>query len=152
MLTAESSKATDPEETSGLWLRLACSCLCLQVRVCCCVWLFAMLWTVGRQAPLFMRFSREEYWSGWPFPPPGDLPDPGLNACLLYLLHCWRIQAPSNSLTPNDQALGNNDLRGVSNQGPEARSRITDLWGHLVKPNTKKVKEVENEDITPQEP
>ena len=32
--------------------------------------------TVARQAPLFMGFSRQEYWSGLPFPPPGDLPDP----------------------------------------------------------------------------
>ena len=35
-------------------------------------------WTVARQAPLSMGFSRQEYWSGLPFPPPGDLPDPGI--------------------------------------------------------------------------
>ena len=34
-------------------------------------------WTVARQAPLSMGFSRQEYWNGLPFPPPGDLPDPG---------------------------------------------------------------------------
>ena len=34
-------------------------------------------WTVARQDPLFMEFSRQEYWSGLPFPPPQDLPDPG---------------------------------------------------------------------------
>ena len=34
--------------------------------------------TVVLQAPLFMKFSRQEYWSGLPFPPPGDLPDPGI--------------------------------------------------------------------------
>ena len=33
--------------------------------------------TVARQASLSMGFSRQEYWSGWPCPPPGDLPDPG---------------------------------------------------------------------------
>ena len=33
-------------------------------------------WTVARQAPLSGGFSRQEYWSGLPFPPPGDLPDP----------------------------------------------------------------------------
>ena len=33
-------------------------------------------WTVARQVPLSMRFSREEYWSGLPFPSPGDLPYP----------------------------------------------------------------------------
>ena len=36
------------------------------------VWLFATLWTMGRQAPLSMGFSRQEYWSGLPFPPPGE--------------------------------------------------------------------------------
>ena len=35
-------------------------------------------WTVARQAPLSMGFSRQEYWSGLSFPPPGDLPDPGV--------------------------------------------------------------------------
>ena len=34
-------------------------------------------WTVAHQAPLSMGFSRQEYWSGLPFPSPGDLPDPG---------------------------------------------------------------------------
>ena len=35
-------------------------------------------WTVARQFPLSMGFSRQEYWSGLPFPPSGDLPDPGI--------------------------------------------------------------------------
>ena len=34
--------------------------------------------TVAHQAPLFMEFSRQEYWNGLPFPSPGDLPDPGI--------------------------------------------------------------------------
>ena len=37
-------------------------------------------WTVVCQAPLFMERSRQEYWSGLPFPPPGDLPDSGIKA------------------------------------------------------------------------
>ena len=40
--------------------------------------LFVTLWTVARQAPLSMGLSRQEYWSGVPFPSPGDLPDPGI--------------------------------------------------------------------------
>ena len=40
-------------------------------------------WTVARQAPLSMGFSRQEDWSGLPFPPPGDHPNPGLNLHLL---------------------------------------------------------------------
>ena len=42
------------------------------VRLC------AILWTVALQAPLSMGFSRQEYWSGLPCPPPGDLPDAGI--------------------------------------------------------------------------
>ena len=38
----------------------------------------ATLWTVACQAPLSMGFSRQEYWSRLPCPPPGDLPDPGI--------------------------------------------------------------------------
>ena len=43
-----------------------------------CVQLFGTPWTVARQAPLSMGFSRQEYWSRLPFLPPGDLPDPGI--------------------------------------------------------------------------
>ena len=42
------------------------------------VWLFATLWTVAHQATPSMGFSRQEYWSGLPCPPSGDLPDPGI--------------------------------------------------------------------------
>ena len=42
------------------------------------VWLFATPWTVALQAPLSMGVSRHEYWSGLPCPPPGDLPNPGI--------------------------------------------------------------------------
>ena len=37
-------------------------------------------WTVARQAPLSTEFSRQEYWSGLPFPSPGDPPDPGIES------------------------------------------------------------------------
>ena len=40
--------------------------------------LFVAPWTVARQAPLPMEFSRQEYWSGWPFPSPGDRPNLGI--------------------------------------------------------------------------
>ena len=39
---------------------------------------FVTLWTIARQAPLSMGFSRQEYWSGLPCRPPGDLPNPGI--------------------------------------------------------------------------
>ena len=37
-------------------------------------------WTVAYPAPLSMEFSRQDYWSGWPFPSPGELPDPGIKS------------------------------------------------------------------------
>ena len=40
--------------------------------------LFATPWTVAYQAPQSMEFSRQEYWSGLPFPSPGDIPEPGI--------------------------------------------------------------------------
>ena len=42
------------------------------------VTLFATLWTVACQAPLSIRFPRQEHWNGLPCPPPGDLTDPGI--------------------------------------------------------------------------
>ena len=39
---------------------------------------FVTLWTVAQQVALSMGFFRQEHWSGWPFPPPGDLPPPGI--------------------------------------------------------------------------
>ena len=47
------------------------------------VWLCSTLWTVACQAPLSMGFSRLEYWSGLPFPSPGDLPIPGIESVSL---------------------------------------------------------------------
>ena len=43
-----------------------------------CVLLFVTPWTIAHQAPPSMGSSRQEYWSGLPFPSPGDLPDPGI--------------------------------------------------------------------------
>ena len=45
--------------------------------------LFVTLWTVPFQAPLSTGFSQQEFWSGLPFPAPGDLPDPGIKPASL---------------------------------------------------------------------
>ena len=58
------------------------------------VQIFATLWTVAYQAVKSVGFSRQVYWSGLPFLPPGDLPYPGANPCLLH----W--QADSLPLVP----------------------------------------------------
>ena len=49
------------------------------------IYSFEITWTVAYQAPLSMEFSRQEYWSGLPFPPPVDLPDPGIEPASLAL-------------------------------------------------------------------
>ena len=54
--------------------------------------LFLTPWTVAHQAPLSMEFSRQEYWSGLPFPSPGDLPHPELE---LVSLASTALQADS---------------------------------------------------------
>ena len=57
------------------------SCHPLRACVCgfgCAVQLFGTLWTAAGQDPQSMEFSRQEYWSGLPCPPPGDLPNPGM--------------------------------------------------------------------------
>ena len=50
----------------------------MKVKSLSCVQFFATPWTVAYQAPPSMGFSRQESWSGLPFPSPGDLPDPGI--------------------------------------------------------------------------
>ena len=55
-----------------LWLLLLLLSRFSRVQLC------AILWIVVHQAPLSMGFSRQEYWSEFPFPSPGDLPDPGI--------------------------------------------------------------------------
>ena len=66
-----------------------------------CIQLFATLWTLAHQSPLCMGFSRQEYWSGLPGPPLGDLPDPGVEPASpvapalqadSLLLSCWVTQ------------------------------------------------------------
>ena len=57
--------------------------LLLCVCMLSCVRFFEAPWTVACQAPLPMEFSRQEHWSGLPFPSPGDLPDPGIESASL---------------------------------------------------------------------
>ena len=52
----------------------------LRVKLLIHVRLFATPWTVAHQDPPTMGFPRQEYWSGLPFPSPGDLPDPGVES------------------------------------------------------------------------
>ena len=72
---------------------------------------FLTPWTVARQTPLPMGFSRQECWSGLPFPPPGDLPDPGIEPefpawqadslphIIVYIWQCYFINSSSPLLS-----------------------------------------------------
>ena len=66
-----------PWDSPGKSTGVGCHCL-LWWKSLSWVWFFATPWTVALQAPLSTGFSRQEYWSGLPFPSPGDLPDPGI--------------------------------------------------------------------------
>ena len=57
--------------------------LCTRAKSLSRVRLFVTLWTGAHQAPLSMGFSRQEYWSGLPCPPPRTLPDPGIESVSL---------------------------------------------------------------------
>ena len=61
----------------SLSLCFLCQFMCM-LSFFSCVQLFALPWAIACQAPLSMRFSRQEYWSGLSFPSPGDLLDPGI--------------------------------------------------------------------------
>ena len=61
-----------------LWILLVCVCVCAQLLSR--VLLLETPWTVAHQLLLSMGFLRQEYWSGLPFPSPGDLPDPGMES------------------------------------------------------------------------
>ena len=54
-----------------------CVCVCVCAQSVCHVQLSVIPWTVAHQPPWSMRFSRQEYWNGLPFPTPGDLSHPG---------------------------------------------------------------------------
>ena len=64
-----------------------------------CAQLFATPWTIARQAPLSMGFSRQEYWSGLSCPSPGHLPDPGIAPTPLRFQH-WQASLSSLPLRP----------------------------------------------------
>jgi len=58
----------------SIWKQWKCCYYCLVTKSC--LTLFALPWAIVRQAPPSMGFHRQEYWSGLPFPSPGNIPDP----------------------------------------------------------------------------
>ena len=67
-----------PGKNPGVGCHILLQCMKVKVKSLSPVQLLATSWTEAHQAPPSMGFSRQEYWSGVPFPSPGDLPDPGI--------------------------------------------------------------------------
>ena len=71
----------DTETEFGFRSQVQSFAVCVSAcSVASCVQLFLILWMLTCQAPLLMGFSREKYWNRLPYPPPGNLPNPGLEA------------------------------------------------------------------------
>ena len=80
------------------------------------VWVFPTPWTVAHQAPLSMGYSRQEYWSGLPFPPPGDLPNPGI-----------KPMCPALSIFTSEPPGTPNITQKINKSEPESRPLICRL-------------------------
>ena len=83
--------------------------------------------TVPRQAPLSMGFSRQEYWSGLPFPPPEDLPDPGIQPASLTSPDWQAVSMPL--ALPGKPLCG---FRPTRTLGPQHPSELTKSSGELL--------------------
>ena len=83
-------------------LLLIIKCMCMQSYSSSQI-LLQLSQTAARQAPLPMGFSRQQYWSGLPCPPPGDLPDPGTDPHLLCLPPRQAGSLPGNSITEHSR-------------------------------------------------
>ena len=86
------------------WLNIEISIemsVCTECALLSRVRLFVTPWTVACQAPLSIQFSRQEYWSRLPFPPPGDLPDPGIELMSPALADRFFTPEPPGKYTQN---------------------------------------------------
>ena len=88
----------DAQNTLSLLLLFSCSVVCDS---------FVTVWTVAYQAPVSLGFPRQEYWSGLPFPSPGDLPEPGINPMSLAVAGRFFTAEPPGKPIPS---LASTDL------------------------------------------
>ena len=101
--------------------RDACVSVCMLSRV----WLVVTPQPADGQAPRFMEFSRQEYWSGWPFPPPGYFPDP-----LLFLQNLSPEQGVSHHHSPRLRLrahIGVGTRSGGKRESVSCSERV--IWG-----------------------
>ena len=118
-----------------------------------CVRFFATPWTVAYQAPPSMGFSRQECWSGLPFPAPGDLPDPGIEPGSPALRadalpskpqgkpwHHMRAGKISRALLESNLKMKKHNLSNRNVKYPEKLHKKTVLWTYYFFLFPKKVK------------
>ena len=86
-----------PREWRGQWVKRV-KFLKVKVKSLSRVRLFVTPWTVASQAPPAMGFSRQECWSGLPFPSPGDLPNPGIEPGMAAVTICSDFGAQKNKV------------------------------------------------------
>ena len=107
------------------------------------VWLFAIPWTVPYKAPLFLEFSRQEYWSGLPVPSPGIFPTQGSNPGHPHWRQTLYSVSQQGSCVPNNHlpSLAPDDTRPLDRHSPRAFPELLpclgsdDLgWPHLGPP------------------
>ena len=101
MVTSMRTSAHQPSDLTLSFCveELALWNLCCAVFSCSVVQLFVTPWTATSQAPLSMGFSRQDYWNGLSCPPPGDLPNPGIEPRSL------RLQVDSLPSEPPGKSL-----------------------------------------------
>ena len=85
-----------------------------------------MPWTVALQVPLSMGFSRQEPWSGWPCPPPGDLPDPG-------------VEPRSPALQADSLLLSHLGSAGDALTMSKRTTDLQTLWTEHIKPRSSRL-------------
>ena len=108
---------------------MADSNVCLLSR-CSHIQLFSSLWAAARQAPLSVGFPRQEYWSGLPCPPPGDLPDPAIEPASLTLPLGGVFSVPFPAISPMSRTVSGTQ-QGLSECGQMEGMTLTrtlSLW------------------------
>ena len=112
-----------------------------EVPVCVCllscfshVQLYATLWTATHQAPLSMGFSRQEYWSRLPCPPPEDLPNPGTEPASSALqVASLPTEPPGNPPPGNIYYSANSHQNTISTLGIDRVQKVCSICGDLSK-------------------
>ena len=109
---------------TGLWYTV--QVVVVFIYLLSCVQLFVSPWTVACQDPLSLEFSRQEYWSGWPFPFPGDLPNLGVRL----RSPAWRVDSlPSEPPGKPQQTTG--DLMAPESEEPAWGWQTIHVGAHI---------------------